>query len=261
ALSLDATWLARHGSAAHELQAGLYAQRRVQGNDVTFVNNGFELEDSVVRSSDGTLVPFHRQIVDGTQLRTFRQQGWDDAAYIQDAWRPTSRLTVDAGVRVDHIVMRDLVFNVRSQNSTEIGPRLGVNYALTADARNVGRAHWVQVHDQPGIAATIGSASLATRDLYDLNLDGTFETTFFTPATLAVTPNQTVDPDLHQPSVREWGAGYSKQLGGTVSANVDFVHRIYLDRPTLVETNGNYSGSVFLGYKNESFNEIYTATN
>src|SRR5439155_23782685 len=125
---------------------------------------------------------------------------------------PGSRLTVNAGPRVDHLVMRDLVFDVTSQNSTEIGPRLGVNYALTANARNVARAHWVRVHDQPGLAATVGAATLTTRDLFDLNLDGTFETVFLTPATFTLTPNQTIDPTLHQPSVREWGVGYSKQL-------------------------------------------------
>ena len=148
-----------------------------------------------------------------------------------------------------------------AQDSTEIGPRFGVNYAITADARNVARAHWVRVADQPGLMTTLGTASLATHDLYDLNLDGTFETAFFTPGTFAVTSNRQLDPNLHQPSVREWGAGYSKQLGGGASASVDYLHRLYLDRPTEVETNGLYNGNVFAGYRDPGFNEIYLATN
>src|SRR5262249_55595509 len=157
--------------------------------------DGFVLQDDV-RAADGTLVPFHRQIIDGVHLTTYKQRGRDYAAYVQDAWRPGSRLTINAGVRIDHLVARALVFDVTSQNSTEVGTRLGVNYALTADARNVARAHWIRVHDQPGIVATIGSATRATRDLYDLNLDGNFETIFLTPASFTVTPNQSLDPDF-----------------------------------------------------------------
>jgi hypothetical protein len=263
-LSLDATVFARHGSSSHEVQAGLYFQPRVQGNHLKYVNDGFNFEERVLRCpgvyDEGT-VPFHRQIVNGPELTTFEQRGRDYAIYVQDAWRPTARLTLNAGVRVDHIVVRDEVFGVTSQNSTEVGPRFGINYALTSDGRSVARAHWVRVHDQPGIVTTIGNPSLGQRDLYDLDLDGTFETVFVTPPTSSATANRTNDPGLHQPSVREWGAGGSRQLRGAMTANVDFVRRRFADRPTLVEINGRYSGSVFIGYANEAFNEVYTATN
>ena len=218
-VSFDATRFIRHASSTHELQAGLYVERRVAGNDVTYVNGGFDIEESAL-SPTGVLVPFHRQVLDGTQLISYRVRGLDYAGYVQDAWRPTTRLTVNVGLRVDRIGMRDLVFNADSQDSTEIGPRLGLNYALTADARSVVRAHWVHVADQPGVVATIGTPSLGTHDQYDLNLDGTFETNFFTPSTFAVTANRRLDPNLHQPSIREWGGGYSRQLGGSVSASV-----------------------------------------
>ncbi len=258
--SFDTTWFTRRGSETHEIQAGVYAERCLDGNDFAYINGGFIVEDLVLTAS-GTAVPFHRQTVDGTHLTSFRQRDQDYAVYVQDAWKPTARLTVNAGVRVDKIATQDLVFTVQSQNSTEIGPRVGVNYALTADARNVIRAHWVRVSDQPGIVATHGSTALGTHDAYDLNLDGTFETTFFTPPTLAVTANQSLDPNLHQPSVREWGASYDKQFAGSVGGSVDYVHRRYTDRPTLLETNGLYNGSVFAGYQNPSFNEIYVGTN
>jgi hypothetical protein len=258
--SFDTTWFLRHGSSTHELQAGVYAERRLDGNDFTYINGGFIVEDLVLTAS-GAAVPFHRQTVDGTHLTSFRQRDQDYAAYVQDAWKPTTRLTVNAGVRVDKITTQDLVFNVQSQNSVDIGPRVGINYALTADARNVIRAHWVRVGDQPGIIATNGATALGTHDLYDLNLDGTFETAFFTPPTQAVTPNQSLDSNLHQPFVNEWGANYGKQLAGSVDASVDYVHRRYVDRPTLIETNGLYSGNAFAGYQNPAFNEIYVGTN
>lgn len=263
-ISFDTTVFARQGSGTHDVQAGLYFQPRVQGNHIKYVNGGFNLEDRVLRTAgayDSGSVPFHWQIVNGPELTMFEQRGRDYALYLQDAWRPTPRLTVNAGVRVDRVVVRDVVFGVTSQRSTDVGPRLGVNYALTSDSRNVARAHWVRVHDQPGIVTTIGSPTLGQRDLYDLDLDGTFETVFLTPASSVALANRTTDPALHQPSVKEWGTGYSRQLGGGAAGHVDVVRRRFTDRPTLVETNGRYDGTVFVGYANEAFNEIFTATN
>ena len=88
----------------------------------------------------------------------------------------------------------------------------GVNYAVTADGRNLARGHWARVHDQPGVVTTTGTPGVGQRDLYDLDLDGTFETVFVTPPTTGTIVNRTIDPDLHQPYVQEWGAGYSRQL-------------------------------------------------
>jgi len=194
-------------------------------------------------------------------LTTFQQTGRDVAGYVQDAWRRSPRLTVNAGVRLDQIVVKDTVFDITAQRSLEVGPRLSVNYAITADSRNVVRAHWARVHDQPGLVTTTGTPNLGQRDLYDLELDGTFETVFVTPPTAGTIVNRTIDPDLHQPYVREWGAGYSRQFTGGIAANVGAAHRRFVDRPTLVETNGRYDGNVFVGYADEAFNDIYQATN
>jgi hypothetical protein len=206
-------------------------------------------------------IPFHRLVMNGPELTTFNQTARDLAVYVQDAWRPTPRLTLSGGVRLDQIVVKDTVFGLTTQRSLEVGPRAGVNYALTADSRNVARGHWGRVHDQPGIVTTTGTPGVGQRDLYDLNLDGTFETVFVTPPTTGTIVNRTIDPDLHQPYVREWGAGFSRQLAGSVAANVDVAHRRFVDRPTLVETNGKFDGQVFTGYLNEALNDVYAATN
>src|SRR5690606_35970300 len=141
------------------------------------------------------------------------------------------------------------------------GPRVGFNYALTSDNRNVARGYWARVHDQPGVVTTTGSPNVGQRDLYDVDLDGSFETVFVTPASATVIANRSIDPDLHQPYVQEWGAGFSRQLPGTSAVNVDVTRRRFTDRPTLVETNGRFEGGAFTGYQNEAFNEIYVATN
>ena len=262
--TFDTTLYLSRGTMTHELQAGVFAQHRVQGNHLVYTNGGFTLEEQVLRQpgilTSGT-IPFRRQIMNGPELTTFNQKARDLAVYVQDAWTPSSRLTVSAGVRVDRIVVKDTVFGLTAQRSLEIGPRAGVNYAVTRDGRNLTRGHWARVHDQPGIVTTTGTPTVGQRDLYDLNLDGTFETVFVTPATTGAIVNRTIDPDLHQPYVQEWGAGYSRQLPRGLTANVDVAHRRFVDRPTLVEVNGKYDGRAFSGYINEAQNEIYMAAN
>jgi hypothetical protein len=153
------------------------------------------------------------------------------------------------------------VFDLTAQRSLEVGPRLGVNHAITANGRNVARAHWARVHDQPGLVTTTGTPSVGQRDLYDLNLDGAFETVFVTPPTSGTIVNRTIDPNLHQPYVQEWGAGYSRQLPRGVTANVDVARRRFVERATLLEVNGKFNGRMFAGYLDESANDVYMATN
>jgi hypothetical protein len=265
-LSIDSTWLAPNVGGTHQIQAGVYAQPRLDiGLENHFVNGGFVTQNSVLRvpgSLAGGTLPFHRVIVDDTALTSSRLRGHDYAIYLQDAWRPFARLTVNAGVRIDRVQWRDRLFNVTSQDSTVVGPRFGANYALSEAARSVLRGHWVRVHDQPAtMAPSVGTTNLGQRDLYDLNLDGTFETTFVTPPSFAVTGGRTLDPDLHQPYIQEWGAGFTKQLPGNTSVAIDVLNREFRDRPGLVETNGRYEGQVFRGYEDEAFNEIYQVTN
>lgn len=262
--AFDTTFYATHGGMSHELQAGAYFESRVQGNHLNYINDRFIVEEHVLRQRgvpDGGSLPFHQTIVNGPELTTFDQRARDIGVYIQDSWRPSSRLTLTGGVRMDRIVVDDRVFGIRSQESTEVGPRAGVNYGLTSDNRNVVRAHWARVHDQPGVVTTTGSPNVGQRDLYDLDLDGTFETVFVTPPSTSAIANRTIDPDLHQPYVQEWGAGFSRQFPGSTAVNVDVARRRFTDRPTLVEINGRFDGRVFTGYHDEAFNDIFMATN
>ena len=265
-LSADATWFRDSSGGSHELQAGLYFQPRLhERSTLHYVNGGYALEEVVLRDPANPasgVVPFHRQVYDVVDVPFRWGDGHDYAAYVQDAWRPLPRLTVNAGVRVDVIGRKDSAFNVETQSSTEIGPRFGVNYLLTRDGRRAIRASWTRVADVLAQTTQAAGSNLAgVRDLYDTDLDGTFETTLVTPGVSAQSTDRVLDEARQQPHTNEWIAGYRQQLPGQVSVDASVVRREFRERTALVEINGLYDGSVFTGYRDERFNDIFTITN
>ncbi len=265
-LSGDLTYVKTGWVGSHEFQTGLYLQPRLRVDTIDrYANGGFLLEEVVLRTPanlSGGYVPFHRQTLGVSELISASVGARDDAFYIQDAWRPMSRLTVTVGVRVDWIEGKDRLFDAVVLNDRAVGPRFGGTYQLTADSKNVVRASWGRVHEAP-IGLRIGAAGTnraGIRDLYDLNLDGTFETEFVTPASTLRSTNREIDPGRRQPFVDEWIVGYRRQFPGQLSLDASFIQRRYKHRPALVEVNGLYDGGVFRGYRNESFNDIFLVT-
>ena len=136
-------------------------------------------------------IPFHRRIYDAGSGLLAQGHFADNAVYVQDGWRPTSRLTINAGIRVDRVTRDDDLFTLRLQDSWEVGPRVGVNVVLTRDQRNVVRGSFMRVHEAVNInaqsasgAGTQGSGAqtIGYRDLFDTSFDGTFRAVFVTPA-------------------------------------------------------------------------------
>ena len=265
-LSADATWYRNTRVGSHELQAGAYLQPRLRDRTTEhYANRGYALEEVVLRdpaNHAAGLIPFHRQVYDLVDVPIRWADGHDFALYAQDAWHALPRLTVNAGVRVDFIGRKDAAFNIETQTSTEIGPRVGVNYLLTADGRRAVRGSWTRVADV--LAQTTQSAGTNVsgfRDLYDNDLDGIFETIFVTPGVSARSTDRVLDDARHQPHTDEWIAGYRQQLPGQVTVDASVMRRAFRERTAVVEINGVYEGSVFKGYRNEAFNDILQITN
>ncbi|MBE3123506.1 MAG: TonB-dependent receptor, partial [Planctomycetes bacterium] len=139
-LSADATYYRRTRGGAHEIKAGFYAQPKIHAEiNLVYANSGFAAEGLVLRDPNnlaGGTIPFWRTIYDDVSITSSNADTADYAFYLQDNWRPTSRLTVNAGVRVDLIHRTDNLFDLQTQKSTEVGPRFGVNYMVTKDLRN-----------------------------------------------------------------------------------------------------------------------------
>lgn len=266
-VTADANYSFTRGWGSHDLQVGTYLQpRRRRTFNSLPSNGGFVMEQFVLRdpSNPGLgFVPFRQEMIDPTTPESSDVHITDYAFYVQDSWRPTGRLTVNAGVRVDFINRSDRIANVPLQDTTAVGPRLGVNYALTADGGNIARASWARIHANPSEAAVtnFGGTSAARQDLYDLDLNGTFETTLVTPARTTVAANRTVDlAGFRQPHAAEWTLGYQRQLPGRTVLDIGVVHRAFRNQLVNVEINGVYEDGVFKGYRDESLNDVQMAT-
>jgi hypothetical protein len=227
-VSGDVTWYHSGRLGSHEVQTGFYLQPHLRQKQTTlYSNGGFTTEDVVLRDAANPgagFIPYRRVYVDSPELVTSHIGAEDYAVYAQDSWRPAGRLTVSAGIRADYIASRDLLFDLETSRAWNVGPRVGAAYSLTADQRNVLRASWGRVYDIPNASylGSAGSNRAGSREEFDLDLNGAFETVFTTPASSALSTNREIDPDRHQGFTDEWIVGYRVQLPGQLSVDVSY---------------------------------------
>jgi hypothetical protein len=266
-ITVDAIYHQANLFGSHEVQVGAFLQptRSFEAN-FHYPNQGFTLEEMVLKSASnpgGGFVPFHRRVYDSDAVTGISTNTRDFGGYVQDEWHPTQRLTVTGGVRIDRIERKDRIFGDTLLSTTAIGPRVGVNYAVTSDRRNMIRATAGVIHDATsnGTQSTAGTNSGGYVDSYDTNLDGVFETTLRTSAVNQRTLNRIIDlANYRQPHTVDITAGYARQLPGRITLDISAVRREFKDRSTTIDTNGVYNGNVFVGYADPNFTDIVRLT-
>ncbi len=203
-----------------------------------------------------------QQTVGANQVVTSYIGANDYAGYLQDRWRPFSRLTINGGLRADYISGQDLLFHVTTEKAWNYAPRVGAAYVLTKNQKNVLRANWARITDIPNSAyfGTAGNAQTSITNTYSLALNGNFNTVFTTPASTAASANQ-FDPNRHQGYVQEWLVGYRTQLPGNFIVDVSYVDREYRDRPAEIDINDIYTNGVWQGLVDPTTNTKYLITN
>jgi hypothetical protein len=200
---------------------------------------GLEVERSKVRSQYGYGNGFYyydytayypaRQYLTYSYSYDIEGRNQRESLYAQDAWNPTERLTINAGVRVDFDRGRSPVLDKKVYSTTNWAPRIGFAYDLTGDGKTVLKGHYGQYYDGiyffqysagvPGIEDSVGY-------FYDPAGDvcGPLGNCF-TEFTRSPTPIATIDPDIKHPRVDEWTAGIERELAPDVRLSVTGIWR------------------------------------
>jgi hypothetical protein len=139
-----------------------------------------------------------------------------ESLYAQDSWKPTERLTINAGVRVDFVRGRSPVLDKKVYSTTNWAPRIGFAFDATGDGKTVVKGHYGQYYD--GIyfyayqSATPGIEDFVTY-LYDPggSVCGALGNCF-SEIDRSPSPLSTIDPDIRHPRVDEWTAGIEREL-------------------------------------------------
>ena len=250
----DLTWYKDAWAGSHEFQTGFLALPSIKFERTTVhLNDGLIVEHRRLvdpnNPAAGT-VPFYRQVVTSNLTATdILSTSRDIGLYVQDTWRPTSRLTATLGVRVDFVQRLDDLNHFKIQSSAEIGPRFGFSYLLTKDARNVLRGTYARVHENMQVGRSAIGLKQADRvsdmlNTYDLDGNGTFETVFSVPAASTLS-NLKFGDDIRQPMVDEWILGYRRQFPGEIAVDVAGIYRRLSRGFHEVDINGFYPDRPF----------------
>ena len=247
----DVTYFREAWAGSHEFKTGIWAAP-VLARDVLSrtLNDGFILQR--VRQRDpnnpaaGT-VPFYQRIESPSETLTTAARDRDYAFYLQDSWKPHARVTANVGLRADFVRRFDDIYKVERMNSANYGPRFGVAYLVTSDARNVVRAFYGRLVEQVNGRDPITTYSpfsqpsqRSRRELYDADGDGRFEIENVTPAGNPQISALAFDPNVHQPFVDELVLGYAKQFKGQISLDLSATRRAFKDGYGEIDINGFY---------------------
>jgi hypothetical protein len=257
----DLTYFKEGWGGSHEFKTGFWGAPRLFREQTTLYSNGGFVLDEYRQvdpnKPDAGLVGFHQQYRSPAEALTLRTKDRDVALYVQDSWRPNSRITANLGVRVNFVKRHDEIFNIDRENATQVGPRAGVSYMVTQDARNVLRASYGRLYEQTNgrdyittFAAGLPRGSTQT-DKYSTLGNGVYDITIVTPAATQELSGIEFNKNLHNPFVDEFVVGFAKQFPGRVSLDVAGTHRKLRDGYTLIDINGKYPSGPnqpFLGF-------------
>ena len=262
-LRADMTRYVEDAAGSHEVGFGIYAApvNRYPQYTVYADSTGWNSENHTPVDANGNIVTQDNlaQAVatrwysrtrrgDATsaasQLQTRDAQDSDIAFYLQDAWKPTDRLTLNLGVRADFVKRYDGILDYQRMNTLALGPRAGFSYMLTEDGRTVLRGSLGRVHEQmngrDNITSSHGGATIGTYTEYDHDLDGIPDFNRYVPPSSNLDPTVLFDPDIGQPFVQELIGGIRRQFGGQFAVDAAVVHRRYNHNYAYVEQNGYY---------------------
>ena len=279
----DLTHYKEGWAGSHEFQMGVFLQpsnkRDVYVKYSNFQGDGWFSEEHRLIDPDnlalGT-VPFMRVRRDVESFMPISSRDRDLGIYFQDSWKPSPRLTLNLGLRVDFVNRYDALFDFTRMNTTVFGPRAGFSFLVTEDARNVLRGSVGRIHEAVNgrdAASTYagsagGSGGRTTRiEQFDREGDGVWETEIIYPPTAGrIDPSIEFDSELTQPHVDEYIVGFRKQFPGLLAVDAALIHRRNANTYALLDVNGIYPDGphqsfVGFGLIDPNYGILYQQTN
>jgi hypothetical protein len=152
-----------------------------------------------------------------------------ESVFAQDAWKPTERLTINAGVRVDFVRGRSAVLDKKIYSNTNWAPRIGFAFDLTGDGKTVLKGHYGQYYEAilfDQYARGMPGWQDYVAYVYDPkgNLCGP-QGNCFTEDSRLLFPVYGIDNDMKHPRVDEWTAGLERELTKDVRLEITGIWR------------------------------------
>jgi hypothetical protein len=157
------------------------------------------------------------------------------SAFASDRWSAGSRLTLDLGVRYEH-VSTEAELQTQAVSANTIMPRLGATYALRKDGKTVVSAtygHYAGAYNDVQFSrnSAAGNADRITGSYVGPSGEGLSFAPAFDPANYTTiagtfpTANVFFAPDLTSPTTRETTLSIGHEFGARLWARGRYVHR------------------------------------
>jgi hypothetical protein len=209
------------GFGKHDLKFGLEIERSKVRSQFGYTGGGYYYDLTESTPKGQYLLYDYSYDSDGRNQR--------ESAYAQDAWKPSDRLTINAGVRVDFIRGRSPVLDKTIYSSTNWAPRIGFAFDPAQDGKTVVKGHYGQYYEDilfnqyqramPGFTDFIG---------YSYDPGGSKCGPLgncFSESSRLLYPLYGVDPNMKQPRVDEWTGGVERALGPDLRLSVTGIYR------------------------------------
>jgi outer membrane receptor protein involved in Fe transport len=181
-------------------------------------------------------------------------------AFLDDAFRVSSRLTLNLGLRYDHnrasipdLLVRDQVGDPTGEvvparhlySTNTVSPRVGFNLKLTPDGRSVLCGHWGRYYRRVVVgefAGNIGVSPHETRaGVYDLATG-----TFVDPAVTEFSQNLGVSPGYTIPHTDQFVASLERELGRDLGLSLHYVYKRGRGFSAWQDIRGQYEDVVYV---------------
>ncbi len=152
-----------------------------------------------------------------------------ESLFAQDSWKPTDRLTINAGVRVDFVRGRSPVLDKTVYSNTNWAPRLGFAFDATGNGKTVVKGTYGQYYEAM-LFDMYQRALPGYRDyvtyLYDPEGDKCGPLgNCFTEDSRLLYPLYGIDSDVKHPRVDEWTVGIDRELTKDVRLSLTGIWR------------------------------------